>query len=207
VGPTGPTFERTYPVTEPQIVDLPLPSGGQGQFIRTIDPKSNEVKLSPYNQPESATKISDKTVTLQNLKAARRYAQELKDAIDRSGTWESRFGNAQDAALLEQNPYLLAISMAKVLDPGSVAREGEVNATKKFMVPLGMTADDTVAKNAIDRLVNDLNTRAVDLGLEAPAGGPSLPPGVERVRSEAEFNALPSGTLFLDDSGEVKRKP
>jgi hypothetical protein len=78
------------------------------------------------------------------------------------------------------------------------------------MVPLGMTADDTVAKNAIDRLVNDLNTRAVDLGLEAPTTAPGeapAPAGPPTVNSQAEYSALPSGALYVDGSGKTKRKP
>ena len=166
---------------------------------------------------DSTNKISEKTVTLQNLNAARRYAQQLKDVINRSGTWESRFGNTEDSAALDQIPYLMAVSMAKVLDPGSVARESEVESTKKYMIPLGAFADADKAKASIDRLLNDLNTRAKDLGLEAPqvpgeapaapAAATASPGEPVKVSSKAEEDRLPSGTLFVDDSGETKRKP
>jgi hypothetical protein len=181
-------------------------------FMRTIDPKTSEEKLTPYNQPESANKISEKVVTLQNLNAARRYAKELQTAIGRSGTWESRFGNTDDAATLNQNPYLMAIAMAKVLDPGSVAREGEVNAAKKFLVPLGMTESGEVSLKSIDKLLNDLNTRAKDLGLETPeaqaaAPGQAESEGPARVSSQEQYQALPSGSTYIDGSGKLKRKP
>jgi hypothetical protein len=213
VSPSGPTLEPVYPTKPPEIVERPLPNGGKGMFIRTIDPKSNKEDLTPYNQPDSANKISDKTVTLQNLNAARRYAQQLKEVIDRSGTWESRMGSRQDAAALEQIPYLMAISMAKILDPGSVAREGEVDAAKKYLIPLGAFANADVAKASIDRLVTDLDTRAKDLGLEAPqvpgeSAAPAAPAdGPARVSTKAQYDALPPGTLYVDDSGKPKRKP
>jgi hypothetical protein len=212
VGPSGPTLEPVYPTKKPEIVNLPLPNGGTGMFMRTFDPKTDEEKLTPYNQPESANKISEKTITLQNLNAARRYAKELKDAIARSGTYETRFGNTDDAATLNQNPYLMAIAMAKVLDPGSVAREGEVNAAKKFLVPLGMTESSDVSSKSIDKLLNDLNTRAKDLGLETPeaqaaAPGQSGPDGPAMISSQEQYQALPSGSTYIDGSGKLKRKP
>jgi hypothetical protein len=212
ISASGPTLEPVYPITKPELVNMPLPNGGTGMFMRTIDPKTSEEKLTPYNQPESANKISEKVVTLQNLNAARRYAKELQTAIGRSGTWESRFGNTDDAATLNQNPYLMAIAMAKVLDPGSVAREGEVNAAKKFLVPLGMTESGEVSLKSIDKLLNDLNTRAKDLGLETPeaqaaAPGQAESEGPARVSSQEQYQALPSGSTYIDGSGKLKRKP
>jgi len=212
IGTGGPTLEPVYPTKKPELVSLPLPNGGKGMFMRTFDPKTDEETLTPYNPPESANKISEKTITLQNLNAARRYAKELKDAIARSGTYETRFGNADDAATLNQNPYLMAIAMAKVLDPGSVAREGEVNAAKKFLVPLGMTESSDVSLKSIDKLLNDLNIRAKDLGLETPeaqAAAPDQagPGGPAMVSSQEQYQALPSGSIYIDGSGKLKRKP
>lgn len=207
-GSEGPRFERRPTLVPPQIVTREVGGGLPPQrFIQSTDPKSGEIKLSPYNVPESATKISDKTVAQQNLDAANRYADQLTEVIDRSGTYETRFFNAEDSAALEQIPYLMAISMAKILDPGSVAREGEVAAAKKFLVPLGATASPAVAKAAIARLKNDLAERAKGLGLTA--GQPANPAASTpvRIHSQEEYDAAPSGTLYVDDSGSVKRKP
>lgn len=192
MGPNGPTMSYRYDVEEPTIVEKPLPDGSMAMFMQERDPQTGQIKLSPYSRPESAGRISDRTTTQQNLDAARRYAQQLKDAIARSGTWESRFGNTEDAAAFEQVPYLLAISLAKVLDPGSVAREGEVNAAKKFLIPLGMLASGDVATSAVDRLMRDLEERAAGLGLEnpgrndgAPAAGAAEPDFADEASAQA----------------------
>jgi hypothetical protein len=208
----GPTFQRRLNLTPPQIVTREVGGGLPPQrFIESTDPKTGEIKLSPYNVPEAATKISDKTVAQQNFDAATRYADELTKIIDRSDTYETRFGNTADSAALEQIPYLMAISMAKILDPGSVAREGEVAAAKKYLVPLGPMADANVAKAAIARLKNDLAERAKGLGLNTgqPAGQAATPaaPDAVRVSSKEQYDTLPSGTVYIDDSGNQKRKP
>jgi len=218
IGASGPTLEPVYPTTKPELVDMPLPSGGTGTFIRTVDPKTSEQKLTPYNQPESANKISPKTLALTNLKAARRYATELKDAISRNGTYETRFGDAQDAATLGQNPYLLAIALAKVMDPESVAREGEVKAAEKYLVPLGLTASSKVSSQAIDNLIRDVNIRAQDLGLETPetqaqAAAQAFNPaksgseGPITITSMEEYQRLPSKSVYIDELGKARRKP
>jgi len=76
---------------------------------------------------------------------------------------------SDSAATLLADPYELAIAMAKVVDPGSVAREGEVAAAQKFLVPLGfgdwgvpVSSKATLA--AIKRLREQLNTRVDYLG-------------------------------------------
>ena len=218
----GPTLEPVYPTTKPEIVDMPLPNGGMGTFIRTVDAKTNDEKLTPYSQPESANKISPKVVALTNLKAARRYATELKNAISRSGTYESRFGigkdSTEDAATLAQNPYLLAIALAKVMDPDSVAREGEVKAAEKYLVPLGITADSKISSQSIDNLIRDVNIRAKDLGLETPEGqaqaeaqalDPNKPgsEGPITITSMEEYQRLPSKSVYIDELGKARRKP
>jgi hypothetical protein len=98
--------------------------------------------------------------------------------IGRYGNYENSItGDPNSLAAMKQIPYLLAVSLAKVLDPGSVAREGEVAAAQKFLIPMGLLTKNSVSISAIDRLMNDLETRTRDLGLsEAPSGSPDADP-------------------------------
>jgi len=205
IGPSGPVFGPELQTTQPGVVERDVPGQGKQLFMRSVDPETGQEKLEPYRIPDSAGKISEKQTTEANLKAARRYAQNIENTIKRNGTYESGvFGNADDAATLARDPYLLAIAMAKVLDPGSVAREGEVAAAQKYIIPLGPTASKATALAAIKQHLADLDVRANDLGLQAPGGVPEVPPPT--ISSQAEYDALPAGAKFIDDTGKVKVK-
>jgi hypothetical protein len=78
-----------------------------------------------------------------NIKMANKFLDNLDSAVGRSGTWESGIpflGNKEDRAILEAAPYQLAITYAKIVDPNSVAREGEVAAAQKYLMDLGPTS-------------------------------------------------------------------
>lgn len=72
---------------------------------------------------------------------------------------------ADAAARLQADPYELAVAIAKVVDPGSVAREGEVAAAKRFMIPMGLMTSNTVTERAIARAKQQLQDRIDSLGL------------------------------------------
>ena len=58
------------------------------------------------------------------------------------GTFE--IASSEGSAKLGQLPYQMAIAYAKTVDPSSVAREGEVAAAQKYLIPLGAgTRNDT----------------------------------------------------------------
>jgi len=74
--------------------------------------------------------------------------QQLRETIKKFGNFESAtVGNPPAAAALKQIPFQLAIMHAKIADPTSVAREGEVAAAQKYMLPTGFwtTNDATLA--------------------------------------------------------------
>jgi len=87
-----------------------------------------------------------------NVQMANKFIDELGSAVERSGTWESRLGNTEDAAALDAIPYQLAITYAKLVDPSSVAREGEVAAAQKYLVDLGVTADKAKVLEQLKRM-------------------------------------------------------
>lgn len=95
-----------------------------------------------------------------NLAQAGEFVNELKGAVTRNGTWEADWGplsDSKDGAILKQTPYKLAITYAKIVDPDSVAREGEVAAAQKYLIELGATKNKKAVLAQIDLMASTIN--------------------------------------------------
>jgi hypothetical protein len=150
-----------------------LPGGGSVvQDVATGAPLSG----GDIQQPKEAPKKSEAEVNFEtNIGAALNGIKELKAVVGRSGNYESgTFGNASDATKLHQLSYTLAIQYAKLADPGSVAREGEVAAAQKYLIPVGMGTTNKETLSALDNLENQINVikseRQKAIG-RSPGGG------------------------------------
>jgi hypothetical protein len=105
------------------------------------DPEKRRIMMSVADAGEKALVAKGKELTQadiafeSNLREAYRMADELEKTVQKYGNYETV--DPEGSATLLQIPYLFAVSLAKVLDPGSVAREGEVEAAKKFAIPMG----------------------------------------------------------------------
>ena len=92
-----------------------------------------------------------------NASAALRYADEFENTVKKYGTFE--VGSPEGSAKLGQLPYQMAIAYAKIVDPSSVAREGEVAAAQKYIIPTGLLTRNDTALNAISNFRNDVLNR------------------------------------------------
>jgi hypothetical protein len=92
-----------------------------------------------------------------NVAAGLRYADQFDKTIDKYGTFE--MVDPKGSAQLGQIPYQMAIAYAKVADPSSVAREGEVAAAQKYLIPTGLLTRNETAKAAIAGYKKDLQDR------------------------------------------------
>ena len=92
-----------------------------------------------------------------NASAALRYADEFENTVRKYGTFE--VGSPEGSAKLGQLPYQMAIAYAKIVDPASVAREGEVAAAQKYIIPTGLLTRNDTALNAISNFRNDILNR------------------------------------------------
>jgi hypothetical protein len=107
------------------------------------DPEKRRIMMSVADAGEKALVAKGKELTQadfafeSNIREAYRMADELENTVKKYGNFESM--DPEGSATLKQIPYLFAVSLAKVLDPGSVAREGEVEAARKFAIPMGTT--------------------------------------------------------------------
>lgn len=111
-----------------------------------------------------------------NIQVANKFIDQLKASVVRSGTWESSmFGNKEDAANLDGLPYKLAITYAKIVDPSSVAREGEVQAAQKYLINLGPTANKKMVLQQIDSMKKTIadyaQARQAAKGMPNPTAG------------------------------------
>jgi len=107
------------------------------------DPEKRRIMMNVADAGEKALVAKGKELTQadfafeSNIREAYRMADELENTVKKYGNFETM--DPEGSATLKQIPYLFAVSLAKVLDPGSVAREGEVEAARKFAIPMGTT--------------------------------------------------------------------
>lgn len=91
-----------------------------------------------------------------NVQMGTKLADQLAAAVEESGTWEAGniplISNKKNAAIIDAAPYQLAITYAKIVDPASVAREGEVAAAQKYMLDLGMFSSKEKALEGIENM-------------------------------------------------------
>jgi hypothetical protein len=130
------------------------------------------------------------------------------------------FGNAEAVAKLKSLPYQIAIAYAKIVDPASVAREGEVAAAQKYLIPSGWTMtgkvsnDVTLAaiKSQRSDLGNRIKTWQENTGGETPAnlpasltGKPAGAPGVAAAFKNPEDvrAAYQAGKLSAADAAQI----
>lgn len=87
-------------------------------------------------------------------------AEDLKKLVQKYGTFEL-MGSA--GTEMDSKIYQMAVDYAKLVDPDSVAREGEVAAAQKYMLPIrqnqGLTTSNDTAVKLIDDYISNLDKR------------------------------------------------
>jgi len=140
------------------------------------DPIKRDMKMKTVDMAKKSIQAKGKELTAadvafeMNATDAYRLADELEDIVKKYGNYE--ISNPEGSAALRQKPYFLAVSLAKALDPGSVARESEV---KSFL--------ETMA----------LGTSPVEVpGLDLPIAGPRTATtleGIKMLRNRLDIKA------------------
>lgn len=136
-----------------------------------------------------------------NLAMAGDLIKELKGAVKKNGTWESDwFGDPATAATLKQTPYKLAITYAKIVDPDSVAREGEVAAAQKYLIELGAMKNKKAVLAQIDQMSTTINQYRANRGaaMGKPLAGSPIPTSNQPQTSSGGFP-----TTWVSQEGRV----
>lgn len=135
-----------------------------------LDAQKVEQELAGLKSTGKTSKMTegDKSFAV-NADQLLKNLDTLESAIKRSGTFEYSGAGAglvkgkssiEDAATIKSLPYEIAVGVAKILDPASVAREGEVAAAQKFIIPTGISESNDIAIKAIQQLKNRIKDRS-----------------------------------------------
>lgn len=122
-----------------------------GYDLELIDRKGQWDLMQQLGKGKSDLKQGDLEFNT-NVSVALSEAQKLEKLIQKSGNWESSIPGVGDPAAkaqLESAAYQLAINYAKIVDPASVAREGEVAAAQKYLIPLGFFTRNSVSLESV----------------------------------------------------------
>lgn len=144
--------------------------------------------------------ISEKTF-MANAQEYLEQLKELEDTVNKYGNFEvaspgATKGAIEASAKLDQLPYKMAITYAKIVDPQSVAREGEVAAAQKYVIPMGLLTgnDKTLAaiknqREEIKRRVEQFRELNSDKLKGKPVPTAEQPQGTPQFKSMAEAEA------------------
>lgn len=120
----------------PSFVEVDDGQGGTVKLMST--PTASGVpSYSVAPKPKGSLSEGDKAL-IANIGETRRQLMDLDKIIQRDGNYESPvlWGNTDSRAALSSLPLSIAIGLSKIVDPATAAREGEVEAAKKFAIPL-----------------------------------------------------------------------
>ena len=121
-------------------------------------------KMNASKKEVPKLEVSDKTF----MSNATEYMQQLTDlenTVKAYGNVEvnipavSSEKSTAASAKLQQLPYKMAITYSKIVDPSSVAREGEVAAAQKYLIPTGLTVSNDVTLAAIKNQREEIKRR------------------------------------------------
>ncbi len=195
---------------------------GTDQPVYSLGGKYTDISGNPVPGIEPKPDKSQNQVAKTNRESDYRYnklntnAQELKDTILGNkekgtkgvGTFEM-FGDKGSS--MDSKIYQMAVDFAKLVDPDSVAREGEVAAAKKYMLPVrdwgGMGTSNETAGKMIDNYIADLDSRlAARKASQADTSniaGNTLPPGSAKGKGD---ETVQNGWVYSISTGKALRK-
>lgn len=130
-----------------------------------------------------------------NSAAAMRNLASLEKTISRYGNVESSnvlslASNKKAAADLQQLYLDTAIAYAKIVDPTSVAREGEVETAKKYAIPAGLMTSNKTTIAAIKGMRQKILDRIKDRRALRAQG--KLPDDEAALMEQQSTSAVPS---------------
>ena len=191
------TLEQAKP--KPTAPPRRAPGGGGSG----APPKAKEPPAPKTPKVDAATeKKRQQVLEVDNfVENIRRNIGEVKKMIDQTGTFEI-FG--PESAIMERRLTEIATDLAKLADPGSVAREGEVKLQRDALVPTGvrgLITRNATAQQVLDELSRDVENRRraaykvrqLDLPSAtspAPAGSPKKPADMSDDEIEARLRQL-----------------
>jgi hypothetical protein len=146
----------------------------KGAMDRVREQNAQEFKKAELSAGLKGIKIEDADKAFYvNAHSAARDVEELKKAINQAGNVEINYvGDPKVRAILKGRALDLAIAYAKIVDPGSAAREGEVETAMKLGFPMGMLEGNETSIAGLDnilQMIREKGNARSELGLPTPA--------------------------------------
>jgi hypothetical protein len=150
--------EKSGNVVDYSLVDSIRNLAAQGDPDKAREMAKSTLQILEQKPEDKAPKKTTADITFeQNAASAMRFTNQLADAIKKYGTFE--LASPEGSAKLGQLPYQMAIAYAKTVDPSSVAREGEVAAAQKYLIPMGIGTRNETALFAAEEFKKDIEER------------------------------------------------
>ena len=137
-------------------------AGGPGSARAAAAMSATEKKRQQVLEVENFTANIDRNI------------EAVKEQIDKTGTFEL---TGPEGAIMDRRLTEIATDLAKLADPTSVAREGEVKLMRQGLVDsgfLGLATSNKTAKAVLDALKEDVKQRRMTAyqkrGLDLPDG-------------------------------------
>jgi hypothetical protein len=131
---------------------------------------------------------------------------KLKGLVERVGTFEAL---GPESAQMDSLIYQVAVDYAKLVDPESVAREGEVAAAQKYMLPVkGLFVRNSTASSLIDNMKQDVERRRSSFADPAAArqSRESQQQTVQMVGPDGSVYNIPAAEVAEAEADGLKRK-
>lgn len=176
IGPTGPTFKIVNPAQEPEIVERTMPDGSKQKFLRSIDPDTGKIDLSPYNLPggqmstEAEDKLNVTLMAMDNLPAIRQavtkaghYGGPVASRVTAPFEWA--FGPREDRRAFQRLEAESLVPLAK----GILGETGALSETEqqRYKGLLPTFSDTQTARNEkyaeLKRLLTDSARNRISL--------------------------------------------
>lgn len=130
-----------------------------------------------------------------NTAGALRNLDELENLVGKVGNYESDsalspFSDPKAAAQLNQLNYDTAVAYAKIVDPSTAAREGEVESAKKFAIPMGATVSTEATMEAIKHMKKMIAEKAATRN---EIGVPLSPEALQQLQGGAKAQQQQKG--------------
>lgn len=116
-------------------------------------------------------------------------------------------GISGETGALSENEQTRYGALIPAFQDTKVARQQKFQALKKDVLNAAKNRLTLMRQNGQDTTAMEKVFAEKMALIDAAEAEASLPDGVTRVNSQEEYNALPSGALYVDFSGDTKRKP
>lgn len=143
-----------------------IAQGAIQERLHRIDAEADLAKARAKHEADVGGKLKEEDKSFYaNAAGLLRNIKELKEIIGKVGNYESDasysiFSDSKMAGKLNQLLYDSAVAYAKIIDPATAAREGEVEMSKKYAIPAGLSVSQDATMEALDHMEKMVGERA-----------------------------------------------